>query len=110
MALKLYTYWRSSAAFRVRIALDLKGLAFESVPRHLLRDGGEQRSRDDYLALNPQGLVPALDDDGRWSRSRSRSANTWRKSSRSHACCPVAQSRGRRSERWRSRWPATSIR
>ena len=63
MALKLYTYWRSSAAFRVRIALGLKGLAFESVPKHLLRDGGEQR-RDDYLALNPQGLVPALDHDG----------------------------------------------
>jgi maleylacetoacetate isomerase len=63
MALKLYTYWRSSAAFRVRIALNLKGLAWESVPRHLLRDGGEQR-RADYLALNPQGLVPALDHDG----------------------------------------------
>ena len=63
MAIKLYTYWRSSAAFRARIALNLKGLAYESVPRHLLRDGGEQRSGD-YLALNPQGLVPALDHDG----------------------------------------------
>ena len=61
MALKLYTYWRSSAAYRVRIALHHKGLAFESVPRHLLRDGGEQRQAD-YLALNPQGLVPALAD------------------------------------------------
>jgi maleylpyruvate isomerase len=61
MALKLYTYWRSSAAYRVRIALHYKGLAFESVPRHLLRDGGEQRQAD-YLALNPQGLVPALAD------------------------------------------------
>jgi maleylpyruvate isomerase len=63
MALKLYTYWRSSAAFRVRIALNLKGLAYESVPKHLLRNGGEQRAHD-YLELNPQGLVPALDDDG----------------------------------------------
>jgi maleylacetoacetate isomerase len=63
MVLRLYTYWRSSAAFRVRIALNLKGLAWESVPKHLLRDGGEQRSSD-YLALNPQGLVPALDHDG----------------------------------------------
>ena len=63
MALKLYTYWRSSAAFRVRIALNLKGLAYESVPTHLLRGGGEQRQAG-YLALNPQGLVPALDHDG----------------------------------------------
>ncbi len=63
MALRLYTYWRSSAAFRVRIALALKGLDYESIPRHLLRDGGEHR-RADYLALNPQGLVPALEHDG----------------------------------------------
>jgi maleylacetoacetate isomerase len=63
MALTLYTYWRSSAAFRVRIALNFKGLAYESVPKHLLRDGGEQRKAD-YLALNPQGLVPGLGHDG----------------------------------------------
>jgi maleylacetoacetate isomerase len=63
MALRLYTYWRSSAAYRVRIALALKGLAYESLPRHLLRDGGEQRSAG-YLATNPQGLVPALEHDG----------------------------------------------
>jgi maleylacetoacetate isomerase len=63
MSLRLYTYWRSSAAFRVRIALALKGLDYESVPKHLLRDGGEQRKAD-YLALNPQGLVPALADAG----------------------------------------------
>ena len=63
MPLTLYTYWRSSAAYRVRIALHCKGLSFESVPKHLVRDGGEQRKAD-YLALNPQGLVPALGDDG----------------------------------------------
>jgi maleylacetoacetate isomerase len=63
MSLRLYTYWRSSAAFRVRIALALKGLEYESVPKHLLRDGGEQRQAD-YLAVNPQGLIPALADGG----------------------------------------------
>ncbi len=62
--MKLYTYFRSSAAYRVRIALNLKGLAAEMVPVHLTRDGGEQR-RPDYLARNPQGLVPALElEDG----------------------------------------------
>jgi maleylacetoacetate isomerase len=59
--LKFYTYFRSSAAFRVRIAIHLKGLRFEAIPVHLLRNGGEQH---DYLAVNPQGLVPALEDDG----------------------------------------------
>ncbi len=61
--MKLHTYFRSSAAYRVRIALNLKGLAYDSVPVHLLRAGGEHR-RAAYLALNPAGLVPALEDDG----------------------------------------------
>ena len=57
--MKLYTYFRSSAAYRVRIALNIKELCYESVPRQLAR--GEQRASD-YLALNPQGLVPLLVD------------------------------------------------
>ncbi|MDE1923624.1 MAG: maleylacetoacetate isomerase [Gammaproteobacteria bacterium] len=61
--MKLYTYYRSSAAFRVRIALELKGLAWTAVPVHLTRDGGEQRKAE-YAARNPQQLVPALEDDG----------------------------------------------
>ncbi|MCX9156450.1 maleylacetoacetate isomerase [Niveibacterium sp. 24ML] len=61
--MKLYTYFRSSAAYRVRIALNLKGLKPETLPVHLLRGGGEQK-QPDYLALNPQALVPALEDDG----------------------------------------------
>ncbi|MFO1317194.1 MAG: maleylacetoacetate isomerase [Burkholderiales bacterium] len=60
--MKLYDYFRSSAAYRVRIALNLKGLAPERAFVHLRRNA--QRD-DDYLALNPQGLVPALvADDG----------------------------------------------
>jgi len=59
--MKLYTYFRSSAAYRVRIALNLKGLEYESLPRHLTRGGGEHR-HGDYLALNPQGLIPLLVD------------------------------------------------
>jgi maleylacetoacetate isomerase len=59
--MKLYTFWRSSAAFRVRIAVNLKGLYPEQVPVHLRRN--EQYAAD-YLAHNPQGLVPALEVDG----------------------------------------------
>src|SRR5947208_15046962 len=61
--MKLYGYFRSSAAFRVRIALNLKGLAYEPVGIHLLRQGGEQH-RPGYRAINPQGLVPSLATDG----------------------------------------------
>ena len=61
--LKLYSYFRSSAAYRCRIALNLKGLAYETVPVHLLKDGG-QHNAPTYRALNPQGLVPALDIAG----------------------------------------------
>jgi maleylacetoacetate isomerase len=61
--LKLYDYPRSSAAYRVRIALAHKGLSYARAEVHLLRDGGEQHSAA-YRAINPQGLVPALDVDG----------------------------------------------
>jgi maleylacetoacetate isomerase len=59
----LYTYFRSSAAFRVRIALNLKGIEYEPRFVHLLRDGGEQH-REDYRHLNPLGRVPTLIDAG----------------------------------------------
>src|SRR3954466_8424585 len=58
--MKLHGYFRSSAAYRVRIALNLKGLAAEHLPHHLRK--GEQTAPD-YLALNPQGLAPTLEDD-----------------------------------------------
>ena len=56
---RLYSYFRSSAAYRVRIALALKGLAYETIPVHLLKDGGQQHGSA-YRSANPQGLVPAL--------------------------------------------------
>ena len=59
--MKLFGFFRSSAAFRVRIALNLKGLAYEDAFIHLRR--GDQRGAD-FLAVNPQGLVPALEIDG----------------------------------------------
>lgn len=63
--MKLYTFFRSSASYRVRIALNLKGLACEQIPIHLRRGGGEQFSPA-YKAVNPQALVPTLEDGGRF--------------------------------------------
>ena len=57
--MKLYSYFRSSAAYRVRIALNLKGIAYETAPIHLVKDGGHSR-RPEYRAVNPQMRVPAL--------------------------------------------------
>jgi maleylacetoacetate isomerase len=59
---KLYTYFRSSAAYRVRIALNLKGLAYDAVPVHLTKDGGHNRKAE-FRAVNPQMRVPALASD-----------------------------------------------
>jgi maleylacetoacetate isomerase len=61
--LKLYTYFRSSAAYRVRIGLNLKGLPYETIPVHLLKNGGEQL-QEGYRSVNPAALVPSLEDDG----------------------------------------------
>ena len=59
----LHTYFRSSASYRVRIALELKSLAYTAVPVHLVRGGGEQHSAA-FAALNPAELVPVLVDGG----------------------------------------------
>ena len=61
--LVLHNYFRSSAAYRVRIAMNLKGLDYDYLSIHLTREGGMQ-FKDSYTALNPQQLVPLLDDDG----------------------------------------------
>jgi maleylacetoacetate isomerase len=60
--MKLYGFFRSSAAFRVRIALNLKGLPYQTVAIHLRRN---DQIRPEYLGVNPQGLVPTLEDDGK---------------------------------------------
>lgn len=57
---RLHNYWRSSASWRVRLGLRLKGVDFEYVPVHLLQDGGQQHS-DAYRALNPMRTVPTLE-------------------------------------------------
>lgn len=59
--MRIYGYFRSSSAYRLRIALNLKGVTPEFIPVHLNRDGGEQK-KPAYRAVNPQGLVPALED------------------------------------------------
>lgn len=61
--MRLHGYFRSSSSHRCRIALNLKGLAYDYAPVHLVRDGGQQRT-DSYRALNPQALVPTLEADG----------------------------------------------
>lgn len=61
--MNLYTYFRSSAAYRVRIALQLKRLPYEAVPVHLVKDGGQQH-QPGYRAKSPLGIVPVLETDG----------------------------------------------
>ena len=61
--MKLYSYFRSSAAYRVRIALNLKSIPYEMTAIHLTKDGGHNR-RPEFRAINPQMRVPALEIDG----------------------------------------------
>jgi maleylpyruvate isomerase len=72
--MKLHGYFRSSASYRVRIALNLKGLSAEHLTHHLRKS--EQRDPS-YLAINPQGLVPALQDDGGTSLTQSLAIIEW---------------------------------
>jgi maleylacetoacetate isomerase len=65
--LRLFSYWRSSAAYRVRIGLNLKGLKYDIAPVHLLRDGGDQH-RPEFRTTNPQGLIPVLEHGQRMLR------------------------------------------
>lgn len=62
MSIKLFGYWRSSATYRLRIALNLKGIKYEYIPVHLVKNGGEQHQQR-YQGLNPTELVPTLIDE-----------------------------------------------
>ncbi|REL35864.1 maleylacetoacetate isomerase [Thalassotalea euphylliae] len=72
--MELYSYFRSSAAYRLRIALNVKGISYQQVPVNLLK--GEHKSAD-YLALNPQGLVPSLKTDNDEMLSQSPAILEW---------------------------------
>ncbi|MFC3907824.1 maleylacetoacetate isomerase [Legionella dresdenensis] len=61
--MKLYDYFRSTASYRVRIALNFKNISYEKIAVHLINNGGEHH-HPDYLQVNPQGLVPTLDENG----------------------------------------------
>lgn len=61
--MKLYDYFRSTASYRVRIALNIKKISYEKLAVHLTQNGGEQHHTA-YLEINPQGLVPTLDENG----------------------------------------------
>lgn len=62
--IELYNYFRSSASFRVRIALNLKGITYKDIPIHLINNDGEQHSKA-YATINPHGLVPVFKDDNK---------------------------------------------
>ena len=68
--LKLYSYWRSSTSYKVRIAMNLKGLEYDVIPVHLVKDGGQQNS-DEYKSINPMGAVPTLLVDDKHSIAQS---------------------------------------
>jgi glutathione S-transferase len=91
----LYDYFRSSAAYRVRIALNLKGVAYDSVAVDLA--AGAQKDAE-YRARNPQGFVPMLEIDGpkAW-----RSSITWTRPCRSRSWCRGTPRRARRCSPWR---------
>ena len=100
--MKLFGFFRSSAAFRVRIALNLKGLAYEDAFIHLRR--GDQRG-DDYLAVNPQGLVPALEIDG---QTLIQSMAIVEYLDETHPAAAASCRPTRRVERGCVRWPQSS--
>ena len=92
MITMLHNYFRSSTSFRVRIALGMKNISYAQSFRHLRK--GEQRSAD-YLALNPQGLVPTLDIDGHHLTQSMAILEYLRRRIPCRRCCPRMPPAGR---------------
>ena len=76
--MKLYDYFRSTACYRVRIALNIKNIAYEKIEIHLVNHGGEQNSPE-YHQINPQGLVPSLEINGQFSTNHWQLLIIWMK-------------------------------
>jgi len=99
---KLYGYFRSSAAYRVRIALNLKGLSSEMISIHLQKEGGLNR-KPQYRAINPQMRVPALALDSGEVLTQSLAIIEYLDEVHPQPhCCRTIQSSGQRCGRWRS--------
>ena len=105
--MRLYTFWRSSAAYRVRIALNLKGLKYTSISKAL---GKGAHLAADYTVVNPQGLVPALEDDGHVIAQSLAIMEYLDETHPVPPFLPRTRAAGRRSARSRRQSPATSTR
>ena len=108
--MKLYSYFRSSAAYRVRIALNLKGLAYDTVSIHLVKDGGHN-NRPEFRAVNPQMRVPVLvTPAGEYLIQSLAIIEYLEETHPNRRCCPRTRSRAPRCARSPNSSPATSIR
>lgn len=106
--MKLHGYFRSSASYRVRIALNMKGLTPEHLPHHLRK--GEQCAPA-YLAINPQGLVPTLESDAGAILTQSLAIIEWLdETNPNRRCCRRTRCGAPRCGRSRRRSPATPTR
>ena len=108
--MKLYSYFRSSAAYRTRIALNLKGLAFETMSIHLTRDGGNNMRPASAPSIRRGGCRRSRSTPARYCYSRSPSSNISTKCIRIRPSSLRIRLRGRRYGRWRRSSPATSTR
>ena len=101
--LKLHSYFRSSASYRCRIALNLKGLPYEMAFVHLVKDGGQQYAAT-YRALNPQALLPTLEHEGRVLTQSLAIVEYLEETGPSRRCCPATPRCAPRCAP--SRWPS----